>query len=88
MNSLKICDEVLVCERIKKIGALLFVTPKNSFLGLSLTVLEGRRQRTLMATKNLRKEENEASGSNRKSKELFISNSIYCFPTVCQAEHI
>lgn len=54
MNSLKICDEVLVCERIKKIGALLFVTPKNSFLGLSLTVLEGRRRENLNGYKKLK----------------------------------
>lgn len=44
--------------------------------GLGLMVLDDRSQRTLMATENLR--ENEASGSNRKSKS-------YSFPTICIA---
>ena len=53
MKSLKICDEMLVSGRIKKIRAHLFVTPKRLFLGLGLTVLDDRSQRTLMATENL-----------------------------------
>lgn len=64
---------MLVSGRIKKIGAHLFVTPKKLFLGSNLMVLDDRSQRTLMATENLR--ENEASGSNRKSKS-------YSFPTI------
>lgn len=77
MNSLKICDEMLISGRIKKIGAHSFVTPKL-LLGLGLTVLDDRSQRTLMATENLKKEKREASGSNRKSKS-------YSFPTICIA---
>jgi len=78
MKSLKICDEMLISGRIKKIRAHSFFTPKKLFLGLGLMVLDDRSQTTLMATENLKKEKNEASGSNRKSKS-------YSFPTICIA---
>lgn len=66
---------MLISGRIKKIGAHSFVTPKKLFLGLGLMVLDDRSQTTLMATENLKKEKNEASVSNRKSKS-------YSFPTI------
>ena len=78
MSSLKICDEMLISGRIKKIGAHSFITPKKLLLGLGLTVLDDRSQRILMATENLKKEKHEASGSNRMSKS-------YSFPTICIA---
>ena len=55
MNGLKICDEMLISGRIKKIGAHSFITPKKLLLGLGLTVLDDRSQRILMATENLKK---------------------------------
>ena len=76
---------MLVSGRIKKIGAHSFVTPKKLFLGLGLMVLDDRSQTTLMATENLKRKMKHLVP--QEVQELFISNNMYCFPTVCQAEH-
>ena len=76
MKSLKICDEMFISGRIKKIGAHSFVTPKKLFLGLGLMVLDDRSQTTLMATENLKKEKNEASGSTGSPRAIHFQQYV------------
>ena len=76
MKSLKICDEMLVSGRIKKIGAHSFVTPKKLFLGLGLMIFDDRSQTTLMATENLKKEKNEASGSTGSPRAIHFQQYV------------
>lgn len=82
------CDnKVLVCRGTTKTGMFSFVPPKKSLLLWAPQYLRAGARETSMATANLKKKI-KCLIPIEKSKEQFISNNIYYFPTVCQAEHI